>query len=955
MSKDIKFRVHLNVDGKDQIVTATTSVKDLQRSMKSAKDSATRFHDAMVKFAGISTIVKDTSAAVEGLAGKLNEYQNKNLSVQQQTQLTGEAMSALRSEVQAVADTYGKDFSEVLTGVSRLMKGFGISSEEAMRLVRDGMMSGADATGQMFDILSEYPAYFKEAGMNAEQFMAVITNGANMGVFNDKAADTIKEGNLRLREMTTATARALDNIGLNSSKIQDELKSGLTTTFQVMQQVGAKLKELPQTSAEVGAAIADIFGGPGEDAGLAYIESLADMELGMEKLKEGATDSGKALDGQVDTLKALNNVLTGIVDQFNVLPALQPFVNITSQIGMTLVGVGSLVSGLKSLNIVSAVTSARLTALKAVSLILTGSIGRNAAIVRVFSAAATSGAYSATALKMALRGLMISTGVGAVIAGVTIAIEALVNGSGKAKKSIEALSEAQQKAKAENEQLQASYADIREEVLLNIVKLREFKGSKEEEKKLVAGMNDKYGDALGYYDSVANWYTALTRNSEAYCQQMLREIQLRSLANKAAVQKQKADDLSAAIKSGKLSTKNDTERVLYYTGYGENFATKDVEIEGTSERAKAVKALHQAEVDFLKLEKQMAAITRESAANTYKHTAGYSPAKTTATAAAKVGKATTSSSSAKTEEEVTGLINVLKKKISDTESKIGSATDESTAARLVANKAILEKQLSDLRIRIGLEAAPESKDKLGEQINDFVKGLSIEPIEFDVEGEDCIRAMVDAIGSLSGIDLESFESVRSAIESITEIEDSTAQGFATAGAACTALGNAMRQLGKDSEAAKAGMVLAAVGNIVLSFAQALASCKTWVEWLAFGISGTAQMISLISTIQGFATGGIVGGNSKTGDKLIARVNSGEMILNSAQQARLWKIVNGYDSALSSSGNRRAGIDTRPLLGLQSAAEQNINVTFTEPRWRGTGMVLGIQNVRRVMGKSGRKG
>ena len=45
-------------------------------------------------------------------------------------------------------------------------------------------------------------------------------------------------------------------------------------------------------------------------------------------------------------------------------------------------------------------------------------------------------------------------------------------------------------------------------------------------------------------------------------------------------------------------------------------------------------------------------------------------------------------------------------------------------------------------------------------------------------------------------------------------------------------------------------------------------------------------------ISGFATGGVVGGNSPTGDRVLARVNSGEMILNKRQQQRLLYILNG---------------------------------------------------------------
>ena len=103
----------------------------------------------------------------------------------------------------------------------------------------------------------------------------------------------------------------------------------------------------------------------------------------------------------------------------------------------------------------------------------------------------------------------------------------------------------------------------------------------------------------------------------------------------------------------------------------------------------------------------------------------------------------------------------------------------------------------------------------------------------------------------------------------------------------------MQQLGANSAAAKAGLVMAALGQLALSFAQAMNSASSnWITWLAFGIAGTAQLISMVSTISQFATGGIVGGNETSGDKVLVRVNSGEMILNAAQQARLFALANG---------------------------------------------------------------
>lgn len=106
-----------------------------------------------------------------------------------------------------------------------------------------------------------------------------------------------------------------------------------------------------------------------------------------------------------------------------------------------------------------------------------------------------------------------------------------------------------------------------------------------------------------------------------------------------------------------------------------------------------------------------------------------------------------------------------------------------------------------------------------------------------------------------------------------------------------ALGSALQ--GIDDPAAKVmGIIAQAVANIALTFSKALAgdTMNTW-EWIAAAASGTATMISTITAIKSatsgsYANGGIIPGNSPSGDNLIANVNSGELILNKAQQANL---------------------------------------------------------------------
>ena len=233
---------------------------------------------------------------------------------QQFTGKSGDDLKAFRNEVQAVADSFDADFKETLIATNALSKQFGISANEALQLVKDGFLSGADANGEFLDTLKEYPAYFKEAGISADQFVAIVAQTNKMGIFSDKGVDAIKEANLRLREMTTATAAALDGIGISSEQVQKDLQTGTKTTFDVIQDVSAKLAELPDNAATVGAAIADIFGGPGEDAGLQYLRTLKDISTNMDEVKGKAGVLAQLQEEQLQSQIELQNALSGLFD-----------------------------------------------------------------------------------------------------------------------------------------------------------------------------------------------------------------------------------------------------------------------------------------------------------------------------------------------------------------------------------------------------------------------------------------------------------------------------------------------------------------------------------------------------------------------------------------------------------------------------------------------------------------
>lgn len=137
--------------------------------------------------------------------------------------------------------------------------------------------------------------------------------------------------------------------------------------------------------------------------------------------------------------------------------------------------------------------------------------------------------------------------------------------------------------------------------------------------------------------------------------------------------------------------------------------------------------------------------------------------------------------------------------------------------------------------------------------------------------------------------------------------------------AFSTLGNEFNSTGLKA----AGIIGEAIANILKGYSEASAkqaagSITGW-DWLAFSAAGLAQVATVISQIHslsGYASGGIIQGANTIGDYNLARVNSGEMILNGTQQARLFRMLNNGSSASGSvSGSVEFKIKGQELVGV----------------------------------------
>lgn len=263
---------------------------------------------ALLGIAGVAAGFKwwwDYNEGLEEASKKTTQFTGK----------TGDEMKATRSAIQATADAYGKDFEEVLKATNALAKQMGVDFDVALKLVQDGFIAGADANGEYLDTLKEYPAYVHEAGISADQLIAILAQASKMGVFSDKAIDSIKEGNLRLREMTKGTAEALRNIGIDAAEVQKKLADGSITTWEVMKMVSEKLSQYPASAQEVGTAIADIFGGAGEDAGYQYLAMLKDMDTNLDNVKKKGNALADVEARQLELNTKLAETVAAMFDQ----------------------------------------------------------------------------------------------------------------------------------------------------------------------------------------------------------------------------------------------------------------------------------------------------------------------------------------------------------------------------------------------------------------------------------------------------------------------------------------------------------------------------------------------------------------------------------------------------------------------------------------------------------------
>jgi TP901 family phage tail tape measure protein len=435
------------------------------------------------------------------------------------------------------------DLGETVKVTSTVIKNYGLAwdaAESVQDKIQLTAKNGVTSFEQLAQALPRVTANASTLGVSVDELLASFATLTGVsGNTNEVATQMAAIFTALVKPSSEATEMA-EKMGIEFNAASIKAAGGLRN---FLTQLDASVKEYAAANGVLEQEVyAKLFGSA---------ESLRALTPLTNQLAEKFSENVDAMANSAGTINAaynemsstgsattqmLKNQLGAITDVVaGFVGGAMPILSFTSQLGITAMSITSLVKTLKALNIQQGILTLRSKAGGAAMLLFGLNASRSAAFTRVFSAALKSGAYSATAFKIALKGLMITTVVGAAIVAVTSVIEYFVN------KTDEATDKTNEFSEAEDAYKNAA-ASTKVELDKEIKALGDLITAKKDTTDAVNHLNAVYGDLFGSHKTASEWYDTLTRKSQIYVKQIGYEAQAKVLATKLAEKQIELED-----------------------------------------------------------------------------------------------------------------------------------------------------------------------------------------------------------------------------------------------------------------------------------------------------------------------------------------------------------------------------------------------------------------------------
>lgn len=192
-----------------------------------------------------------------------------------------------------IADVLGEDIRPVAQAVTQLLgTGMAKNAQAAYDLIAAGARNGLNRNEDLVDTLTEYPSLFKRLGLSGEEALGLVNQGMRAGARNsDLAADALKEFQIRATDASTTSAAGFEALGLNAEEMTAKIARGGKDARDGLAQVLDGLRAIEDPVARNAAAVG-LFGTQAEDLGDALF--AMDLSSAVEQL-DGVTGSAQRM------------------------------------------------------------------------------------------------------------------------------------------------------------------------------------------------------------------------------------------------------------------------------------------------------------------------------------------------------------------------------------------------------------------------------------------------------------------------------------------------------------------------------------------------------------------------------------------------------------------------------------------------------------------------------------
>ena len=292
---------------------AGASVGGLKGAFQAAAGGIAQATRAAIAF--ISTGIGAAIAALAGIGLATKAFIDYNAEVQKTNALisgltneSGKLVDQIRIQSDAISQTLGVEQEQLVQSAKVLVQQFGISYEEALGKIQNGLLATNGANDEFLQSIGEYSTFFSQAGFSVEEFANLINAGFDLGIYTDKLPDALKEADISLREQTKATRDALENaFGPEFTQtVLDQVNTGAITTKQALEMIAEQSDKVVQKNGEIGLSseqaatlTADVFRGAGEDAGGA-LKVFEAINVSLEEQTSQLDEQGIRLQQEIE-------------------------------------------------------------------------------------------------------------------------------------------------------------------------------------------------------------------------------------------------------------------------------------------------------------------------------------------------------------------------------------------------------------------------------------------------------------------------------------------------------------------------------------------------------------------------------------------------------------------------------------------------------------------------------